>query len=65
MVKENNMNDEKQDIIVTDQKTLEWDIRIFYWNLYRRQEVEISTDEIRNMTGHIKEISNAEKARLE
>ena len=65
MVKENIMYIEEQERILTDQKTIEWDVRKFYWMLYRKQEVEITTDEIRNLTGHIKKISNAEKARLE
>ena len=65
VVKENIINGEEQEIIITDQKSIAGEVRNFYWKLYRRQEVVVSTDEIRNVTGHIKKISNEEKPELE
>ena len=65
VVKEKNIIDEEQERIVTDQKTIEWEVKKLYRQLYRKQEVEINSKEMRSMTGHIKKTSNAEKARWE
>ena len=65
VIKEKYMNKEEHGRIVSDQKTIEWEVCKFYWMLYRKQEVEISNDEIKQMTGLLKKISNEEKIRLE
>ena len=65
VIKEKDMNKEEHGRIITDQKTIEWAVCKFYWMLYRKQEVEISNDEIKQMTGLLKKISNEEKIRLE
>ena len=50
---------------ITDQKQIGWEVRKFYWNLYRGQEVVIDWDEIKKMTSHLKTMSEAEKIKLE
>ena len=64
VIKEKDMNNEEHGRIITDQNTILWEVCKFYWKLYRNQEVEISNDEIKQMTGLLKKISNEEKIRL-
>ena len=45
--------------------SIEWEVCKFYWNLYQKQDVEVDLEEIKRMTGHMKTISDVEKAKLE
>ena len=65
VVMEKDKNNVAQERVVTDQKTIEWEVRKLYWKLYRKQEVKVNMEEVRNMTGHIKKIPDVECTILE
>ena len=65
IIKEKDSNGVEKKKTITNQKTIEWEVRKFYWTLYRKQEVDINKDELIEMTGHIKKISEVEKTELE
>ena len=64
IIKEKNCDGDVEEKAITDQKSFEWEVRKFYWSLYRKQEVNIDRNEIMEMTGHIKKISEVEKTEL-
>ena len=38
LVKEKDVNGDEYERTVTDQKSIEWEVRKFYWNLYKKQK---------------------------
>ena len=54
IIMEKNSDGDVKEKTITDQKMIEWEVRKFYWSLYRKQEVNIDRNEIIEMTGHIK-----------
>ena len=62
IVKEEESKREEKERTIRDQKTIEWEVRKFYWKLYKKQDVEISKDEIVRMTGNVKKITQHEKS---
>ena len=50
---------------VMNQQQIKRELRMFYWNLYQKQEMVIDWDKIKKMTGHLRTISEAEKTKLE
>ena len=41
--------------MVTEQKSVEWEVQKYYWKLYRKREEAISKEDILEMTSPIKE----------
>ena len=64
IVKEENPDGQVRERTITDQKSLEWEVRKYYWKLYGKQKVVIDKEEVKNMTGNIKKISQLEKDKL-
>ena len=64
-VKEDNVNGQAREKTITEQKTIEWEVRKYYWKLYRKQEVEIDKEEITRLTGNMKKISQIERDKLD
>ena len=50
---------------ITEQKEVEWEVRKYYWKLYRKEETVIHKEDILKMTGHVKRVSEANKEGLE
>ena len=46
-------NGEERIRIVRKQKAVEWEVRKFYWNLYRREETNCRKDEILEKIGRL------------
>ena len=44
---------------------MEWEVRKFYWNLYRREETNCIKEEILERIGDVRKISEEENCRLE
>ena len=65
IIKEKNSDGDIEEKTITDQKMIEWKVRKFYWSRYRKQEVNIDQNQIMEIAGHIKKISEVEKTELE
>ena len=50
---------------ISKQKEVESEVRKYYWKLYRKEETVIHKEDILEMTGQVKRISEADKANLE
>ena len=51
--------------VVKEQKTVEWEVRKYYWNLYREQETNVDSEEILESIEEMKKVSLDDKSRLE
>ena len=52
-------------IIVKEQKEIEWEVRKYYWNLYKEQKTSVNTDDILGNIAELKKVSLDDKSRLE
>ena len=50
--------------LVYEQKAVEWEVRKYYWKLYRKREDVISKEDILEMTGPIKKKSAHDNEKL-
>ena len=50
---------------VTKQREIEWEVRKFYWKLYRKETTIIDKNEILERIGEVKKISALDKENLE
>ena len=58
--------DEPDEIrIVKEQKAVEWEVRKYYWNLYKEQETNVNIDKILENIAELKKVSLDDKSRLE
>ena len=64
-VKEEGHNGEEVVREVTKQKEVEWEVRKFYWKLYRKESSIIEKGEILEKIGDIKQISQHDRDNLE
>ena len=51
--------------IVKKQKEVEWEVRNFYWNLYKEQESNVNINEILENITKMKKVSQDDKLRLD
>ena len=51
--------------VVKEQKAVEWEVRKYYWNLYKAQETNVDTEEILESIAELKKVSLDDKSRLE
>ena len=51
--------------VVKKQSSVEWEVRKFYWNLYRCEETNCRKEEILEKIGDVRKISEDESYRLE
>ena len=59
--KEKDQNGMETEKTIREQREKEWEDKKFYWNLYKRREVEVDMETIRReLTGNIKIISQLE-----
>ena len=61
--KKNDGHDEIR--VVKEQKAVEWEVRKYYWNLYKEQETNVNTEEILESIAELKKVSLDDKSRLE
>ena len=64
-VKEEGTNGEERVREVTKQSEVEWEVRKFYWKLYRKETSIIDKGEILERIGDVKQISKHDKDNLE
>ena len=51
--------------VVKEQKEVKWEVRKYYWNLYKEQETNVNTEEILENIAELKKVSLDDKSRLE
>ena len=51
--------------VVKEQKAVEWEVRKYYWTLYKEQETNVDTEEILESIAELKKVSLDDKSRLE
>ena len=61
--KKNNGYDEIR--VVKEPKAVEWEVRKYYWNLYKEQETNVDTEEILESITELKKVNLDDKSRLE
>ena len=59
-VKDTNENGNETVTEITKQKEVEWEVRKYYWKLYRKEETVIDKGDILEMMGQVKKISEVE-----
>ena len=64
-VVEKDRNGDEKIRVVKEQKAVEWEVRKFYWNLYRKGETNCRKEEILEKIGEVKRISDDERYNLE
>ena len=64
-VKQEGTNGEERVKEVTKQSEVEWEVRKFYWKLYRKESSIIYKGEILERIGDVKQISKHDKENLE
>ena len=64
-VVEKERNGDERMRVVKEQKAVEWEVRKFYWNLYRRKETNCRKEEILEKIGKVRRISEDESCKLE
>ena len=64
-VKEKNEGDEEVIRVVKKQSSVEWEVRKYYWSLYRKEERFCSKQDIQENIGEVKRISEEENCQLE
>ena len=63
-VKERNERGEETVRIVKKQSSVKWEVRKYYWSLYRKEETFCSKQDILEKIGEVKKISEEETASL-
>ena len=51
--------------VVKEQKKVEWEVKKYYWNLYKEQETNVDTEEILESIAELKRVSLDNKSSLE
>ena len=51
--------------IVKKQSSVEWEVRNYYWSLYRKEETFCNKQDILEKIGEVKRISEEDKCQLE
>ena len=51
--------------VIKEKKAVEWEVRKYYWNLYKEQETNVDTEEILESIAELKKVSLDDKSRLE
>ena len=51
--------------IIHDQKSIEWEVRKYYYNLYSEKETRVDKNEIRQNIEKVTKIDNEDASRLE
>ena len=64
-VAEKDRNGDENIRVVKEQKAVEWEVRKFHWNLYRREETNCRKEEILEKIGEVRRISEDESCKLE
>ena len=60
-VKERNEKGEEVIRVVTNQSTVEWEVRKLYWSLYRKEETFCNKQDILDRIGEVKVISEKDR----
>ena len=64
-VKERNERGEETVRIFKKQSSVEWEVRKYYWSLYRKEEMLCSKQDILERIGEVSKISEEENCQLE
>ena len=64
-LKENNERGDEVVRVVKKQRSVEWEVRKYYWSLYRREETFCNKQDILENIGEVKKISEEENCQLE
>ena len=62
---EKKLNGEEEVRVVTEQKTIEWEVRKFYWKLYQKEEKVIDKEEILRSIAEVKKVCTEDKAYMD
>ena len=62
---EKKSNGEEEVRVVTDQKTIEWEVRKFYCKLYQEEERTIDKEEILRKIADVKKVCSEDKAYMD
>ena len=63
-VTETDQEGRETELMITEQKSVEWEVHKYYWKLYRKREDVISKEDILEMTGPIRKISAHDSKKL-
>ena len=63
-VSERDEKGEEKIRVIKEQRAVEWEVRKFYWNLYRREETNCRKEKILEKIGDVRKISEEESCRL-
>ena len=64
-VTEKNKRGEEVIRVVTKQSSVEWEVRKFYWSLYRKEETFCNKQDILDRIGEVKGMSESDRCQLE
>ena len=64
-IREEDENEKEKIRIVKEQKSVEWEVRKYYWKLYNKEESFCSKRKILESIGNVKEVSEDDRTNLE